>query len=42
MGQLQLVEAMLIGLFRLVLLATMFSNAFATYRAGARALDRMK
>ncbi len=42
MGQLQSLEVMLIGLFRLALLAALFSNAFATYRAGARALDRMK
>lgn len=41
-GQLQSLEPVLVGVFRLVLLAAMFSNAFATYRAGARVLDRVK
>lgn len=40
--QVQSLDPVLIGVFRLVLLTTMFYNAFAAYRAGARVLDRLR
>ncbi len=39
-GQLEALEPLLTGLFRLVLLALLFSTAFAIYRAGARLAQR--
>lgn len=39
-GQLEALEPLFTGLFRLALLATLFSTAFAIYRAGARLAQR--
>ncbi len=40
-GQLEVLEPLFTGLFRLVLLGTLFFTAFALYRAGARLVQRL-
>jgi len=41
-GQLDLLEPLFIGLFRLAMLATLFMTAFSLYRAGARFVQRLR
>ncbi|HHW08636.1 MAG TPA: hypothetical protein GXX29_01535 [Firmicutes bacterium] len=41
-GQLDALEPLFTGLFRLGLLATLFATAFAVYRAGARLVSRVR